>query len=126
MPFSPLPLGYTFNPYVSSLQPDQVYLAGVFLSQIVNFTTRPQSPNPFDPLPTISTLVFPDWVLQEVRSEVLNSLPSDLLNPHGVTLLLQCPPEFAEQLHQQAQIMNQTVPEVMYFGWGRMPISESP
>ncbi|WWD04778.1 hypothetical protein V865_002849 [Kwoniella europaea PYCC6329] len=126
MPFNPLPSGYTFNPYVSSLQPDQVYLAGVFLSQIVNFTTRPQSLNPFDPLPTISTLVFPDWVLQEVQSGVLNSLPPDLFNPDGVTLLLQCSPEFAEQLHQQAQIMNQTYPELMYFGWGRMPISETP
>ncbi|KAK6908277.1 hypothetical protein I203_102278 [Kwoniella mangroviensis CBS 8507] len=126
MPFNPLPSGYTFNPYVSSLQPAQVYLVGVFLSQIVNFTTRPQSWNPFDPLPTISALVFPHWVLQEVRSEVFNSLPPDLFNPDGVTLLLQCPPEFVEQLHQQAQNMNQTYSEVMYFGWGRMPISESP
>ncbi|WVW84574.1 hypothetical protein I302_106608 [Kwoniella bestiolae CBS 10118] len=124
MPSNPLPSGYTFNPYVSSLQPDQVYLVGVFLSQIVDFTTRPQSRDPFAPRLDIASLVYPDWVSQEVRSGVHSSLPPDLLRPDGVPLLLQCPPGFAEQLQQQAQVVARPHPEVIYFGWRYIPMAE--
>ncbi|WWC70678.1 uncharacterized protein I206_104629 [Kwoniella pini CBS 10737] len=121
MPSPALPPGYTFDPYNSSLKPDEVYLVGKFLSQIVNASTRPQSRNPFIPMLIISSLIFPEWVPDQIRLGVHFALPPDLLKNDGVPLILQCPVEFAEQLRErQIQEPNPAERDILYFGWGPM------
>ncbi|WWC62473.1 uncharacterized protein I303_105069 [Kwoniella dejecticola CBS 10117] len=127
MPSPLVPAGYNFDPYSSHLDPVEIYVAGVFLAQIVNGTARPQSNHPFQPLMVLSSLIFPDWVPEQICSAVYAALPPTLLKPDGVPLIMQMPVEFAEQLRErQVQEPSREEPGLLYFGWGPMRYPSHP